>query len=130
MKKVACVVATLIILVLTMSAGCDLEETVYHPPGSDGGKSGDCALQILTSSMYTETWGTVHVEGTAKNVGTKRLDWAEVDVRFYDNAGHLVDTSFDGISDLDPGMTWSFDVVSFADDAASYDIGVGDSWCW
>jgi hypothetical protein len=71
------------------------------------------------------------IKGTAKNVSSSRLSYAGVDVKFYDAAGTLIGNSSDSIRDLDPGETWSFEVIYCgfgSDKITSYKIGVGTTY--
>lgn len=102
-------------------------DTEYEPGGNGGGiQSSD--LTIISHSMTIDEWGWATVEGIARNDGNDRFNYAEIDVRFYDSDGHLADTSFTNILDLDPGQTWAFEVMSLKDNINSYDIGIGDVW--
>lgn len=105
-------------------AGCSTD-TEYQPGG--GATTPESPnLTILSHNMVIDEWGWATVEGTARNDGNTRIDYAEIDVRFYNSAGQLIDSSFTNILDVDPGQVWAFEVMCFGEDAVSYDIGVGD----
>lgn len=136
------ILAIILILMLVPSvSGC--AETQYQrggetPPPTPaeklqnqrGGETSPAApaekLQILSHTMSrSKTGAFLYIKGTAKNVSSSRLGYAEVKVKFYNAAGTLLDTSSDTITDLDPGETWSFEVMIFDEDqkVASYKIG-------
>ena len=86
-------------------------------------------LVILKHHSYKDKYTNwLTVEGTAKNVGNKRLSYAEVVVKFYDAQGNLVGDWIDNTNNLEPGETWRFKVSSLDDNAVSYKIYVGDCW--
>lgn len=106
-------------------------ETQYEPGEGGAPPATTEKLQILSHSMSRSETGTfVYIKGTAKNVSSSRLSMASVDVKFYDAAGTLLATSSDYIRDLDPGETWSFEVMTVDEDqrVASYKIGVGSTF--
>jgi len=88
-------------------------------------------LAILEHNMNYGDYGNLIVSGIAENTGNKRLSYAEIDVKFYDKEGILIDTSFDNINDLDSGEKWKFEVMYFGLDTYevdSYAISVGTTW--
>jgi len=89
-------------------------------------------LTILSHNMTVElgyTYYTAKVTGQAKNTGDKMLSYASVNVKFYDSDGALLATSSDGISDLDAGEVWNFEVSHMDEtETASYTIAVGSCW--
>lgn len=88
-------------------------------------------LEILNSEFEWGQFGNLYVVGTAKNVGDKTLSYAQIDVKFYDNDGALLQTMLDNIRDLGPGETWKFKVI-YPDidtqDVASFKIASGTSF--
>lgn len=124
MKRRYFFIVLLIIPLIAIGCTTDTE----YKPGGDVTTPESPKLTILSHNMIIDEWGWATVEGLARNDGNERMDYAEIDVRFYNNAGHLIDTSFTNILDLDPGQTWAFEVMCFGEGAVSYDIGVGDIW--
>jgi len=118
MRKAVCILGLIMMGLLLVSCTCGTTPT-------HGGR-----LEILSHQLTREGeyFPTAHVRGIAKNVGDARLSWAEVDVRFYDSQGNLIENGFDFISDLDPGMTWSFDVMGLKENITASDIRVGSCW--
>lgn len=126
MRKRYLILALLALLIIPLAlAGC-MTETVYQEGGVATIESPQ--LIILSHNMVIDKWGWATVEGTARNDGTGRMGYAEIDARFYNGSGQLIDSSFTNILNLDPGQTWAFEIHSLTEGAVSYDIGVGDSW--
>ncbi|MEN6610425.1 MAG: FxLYD domain-containing protein [Methanoregulaceae archaeon] len=88
-------------------------------------------LTILDSHMETGEYGTIDIAGTAKNTGSSRITYGQINVKFYDSSGNLIGNGLTNINDLDPGETWSFRALYMGTDrerVASYKIGVGTTW--
>jgi hypothetical protein len=122
------VAIALVAILIPGLSGCT--ETQYQP-GESGAPPATEKLQILSHSMSRGEYGNLVVKGTAKNVASSTLSYAEVRVKFYDAAGTLLNTSLANINDLGPGETWSFQVMYFGTDedkVTSYKIGVGTTW--
>ena len=127
MKRIIGFIAIALMAMLVPNlVGC--VETQYEPEGSTPATE---TLQILSHSMTTNEFGNIVVQGTAENISSSNLSYAEVRVKFYDANGVLLDTSLDNINDLGPGQTWSFEVMYFGldtENVKSYEIGVGSTW--
>ena len=90
-------------------------------------------LTILSHEMVleeiTENYYNLWVKGEAKNTGTKTLSYATIDVKFKDDEGKVLNTSFDSITDLAPGEIWRFEVLYLGtqdiSEVESYEISVG-----
>ena len=127
--KLLSIIALAAILIFTLT-GCT--ETQYQPGQSTPSQPATTEkLQILNHSMSrTQGSAILYVKGTAKNISSSTLSYAEVRVKFYDAAGTLLDTSIDNINDLSAGETWSFEVMTVDEDqkVASYKIGVGTTF--
>ena len=120
-------VATVLVAILISSfTGCI--ETVYEP--SEGGAPPVTEkLQILNHIGGITEYGSPMVTGTAKNISSSNLIYAEIRVKWYDSAGTLLDTSLDNINDLGPGETWGFEVIYFGSEKnVSYKIGIGSTF--
>jgi hypothetical protein len=86
---------------------------------------------ILESHMERGEYGTVDVVGTAKNTGSSRISYGQINVKFYDTRGDLIGNGLANIDDLDPGETWSFKATYLGTEGtsvASYKIGVGTAF--
>lgn len=126
--------------IVTSLAGCgddtDYEDGGENQAGGNGGGS-DTKLEILEHEAVREDPGTsyesLHIEGRAENVSDSRLDYVEVEARFYNEAGDQIETGLANTNDLDAGATWAFEIMFMgmgedAREVASYDIGVGSNW--
>jgi len=127
MRKAIWILGLIMMGLLLVTAACGTTQ-YEHGTGGTPPAQGEGRLEILSHQLTwegNEYFRTAYVRGIAKNVGDARLDYAEVDVRFYDSQGNLLETGLDNILDLDPGMTWSFEVMGWDENIADYDIGVG-----
>lgn len=134
------------------------DSTPNYQPGnmSEGGLSGNTstnATQATAASARAETqpsdyafdlgvlelqnhyigvqdgYKGVMIQGTVEHTGSHRLELAEVRSRIYNPDGDLLGLYLDSVSVLDPGSTWSFDVIVLesASDVGSYDIATAGS---
>ena len=130
MRKIVGFMAIALVMLVLSLVGC--AETQYQPGGSTPSELPPAEkLQILSHSMTTGQFGNIIVKGTAKNISSSNLSYAEVKVKFYDAAGALIDTSLDNINDLGPGEIWNFEVMYLGMDTEnvkSYKIGVGTTF--
>ena len=124
-KTIVGLIAVVAIVVVAMFSGC-VEEPKYEEGAGTPTESKN--LEILDHHMETGEFGNLIIKGTAKNIGSSSLSYAEVRVKFYDKEGTLLDTSLDNINDLGPGETWNFKVMYLGTDTEnvdSYKIAVG-----
>ncbi len=124
---IKCLVAIVLVAILILSfTGCI--ETVYEP--SEGGAPPVTEeLQIINHTGGITEYGSPMVTGTARNVSSSNLSYAEIRVKWYDSAGTLLETSLDNINDLGPGETWRFEVIYFGSEKnVSYKIGIGSTF--
>ena len=150
-KKTQFAILTLAIFFIAslfIISGC--EQSEYEPGINDnvedssadnkgeGGGSDDSEeepntniLELLNHELKSEdneffmSW---YVEGTAKNVGSSRVDYVQVNVRFYDENDILLETFFDNILDVDSGVTFKFKVMYIGDDTPNhYDISISNT---
>ena len=124
-KTMVGLIAVVAIVAVAMFSGCvedpKYEEGVGTPTESKN-------LEILDHHMEIGEFGNLIIKGSAKNIGSSSLSYAEVRVKFYDKEGAVLDTSLDNINDLGPGETWNFKVMYFGMDTEnvdSYKIAVG-----
>jgi len=123
MKKQIIIVGVIVLLAVGLS-GCVEDYTAYT---SDLPSEKD--VQILNHNTSYSGFGTITVTGTAKNIGNKQIS-VQLKAKFYDKNNVLIDTSFDYISDIDPGEIFSFEIPCF-NCGQSYDhytIGIGSVW--
>ena len=81
--------------------------------------------------METGEFGNLIIKGTAKNIGSSSLSYAEAEWSSTIKGEHLPDKSPDNINDLGPGETWNFRVVYLgmdAEDADSYKVVIGSGF--
>ena len=99
--------------------------------GGNGGNSNEIELQ--SHEMVRENEGgsaeSVKVEGEAENVSGGELDYAEVEVKFYEG-DTLAESSLDNINGWSADETWAFEAQcpGIGDDAAAitdYEIQAG-----
>lgn len=102
-------------------AGCSVEsgefEGIEEDENTDDGDGGDDssqAVELLSHQMVEpeddKPVGTPIVEGEAKNVSGGELPDADIEVKFYDDSGRLLESSLDSISRWAAGETWRFEV--------------------
>ena len=116
----------IVLVAILIPSGC--LETEYEP-GEGGVPPVTEKLQILNHTGGFTDYGSPMVTGTAKNVSSSNLIYAEIRVKWYDSAGVLLDTSLDNINDLGAGETWRFEVIYFGDEKGiSYEIGIGSTF--
>ena len=98
---------------------------------TQGGAGGSEKLQILDHNSTVNEYGNIVIEGTAKNISSSTLSYAEVVAKFYNAANELVGTSSASIKAVDPDEVWSFKVVyrgTNVADITGYTISVGLVW--
>ncbi len=88
-------------------------------------------LKILSSEKIYDDYENVIIEGVAENTGNKKLNYAQLNAKFYDKEGNVIGSSFDNINDLGAGETWKFRISYWGADSYninSYNLSVGTSW--
>ena len=123
-KRMVILIVSFLLLFTVFFSGCFEEATKYT---SDLPSEKD--VQILNHNTSYSGFGTTTVTGTAKNIGNKQIS-VQLKAKFYDKNNVLIDTSFDYISDIDPGEIFSFEIPCF-NCGQSYDhytIGIGSVW--
>ena len=98
---------------------------------TQGGAGGSEKLQIIDHNSTVNEYGNIVIEGTAKNINSSTLSYAEVIAKFYNAANELVGTSSASIKAVDPDEVWSFKVVyrgTNVEDITGYTISVGLVW--
>ena len=117
-------------------AGCSGNESDDFEEGNDGGNGGNSnEIELQSHEMVREDEGSsaesVKVGGEAENVSGGELDYAEVEVKFYEG-DTLAESSLDNINGWSADETWGFEVryPGIGDDAAAitdYEIRAGTS---
>jgi hypothetical protein len=105
---------------------------------NDDGSGGDGSsndIELLSHEMVRDDEGgmaeSVSVQGEAENVSGGELDYAQVDVKFYEG-DTLAESFLDNINGWAAGETWGFEVQypGIGEDAAAitdYEIRAGTS---
>jgi hypothetical protein len=132
-----CCGGAIVVIVLLVLVGA-MAGPKYQPGNANSGSgsaplttasTGD-NLQILNSQLVMGEYGTVEVDGTAQNVGSYKLSYGQVEVKFYDSSGTLLGNGLANFNDLDPGEKWAFKAMYMGQDSsqiASYKIATS-SW--
>lgn len=104
--------------------------------GNSGGNGGNSnKIELQSHEMVRENEGSsaesVKVEGEAENVSGGELDYAEVEVKFYEG-DTLAESSLDNINGWSADETWAFEAQypGIGEDAAAitnYEIRAGTS---
>jgi uncharacterized protein YcfL len=113
MKKFVLILS---IFVLTVSAlGCTSNSTEYQngstpattPVINETPAVAD--ITILNDSLVKDDIGGYNVKGTAQ--ANKDMSYAEIDVKFYDKSGAVLQSGLTNILDLKAGEKWNFEVL-------------------
>lgn len=67
-------------------------------------------IKILNEQMVKTEPDKYMINGQAQNTGQYKLRYVSITVNFYDKDGHLLYSSFDAKSYVNPGETWNFEV--------------------
>lgn len=84
-------------------------------------------VELIEHNPEVDDIGIVYVVGKLKNTDDKSISFIEIYVKFYDDEGNVLDSSFDYIENLGPGEIWNFEIMylgSNDEDVASYTIAV------
>lgn len=98
MKKWSIVAGLLIVMLLV--TGCTYIEGGTAEPGK---------LEIIDKDLVKDEDGTRAVV-TVKNVGSNKIELAEVTVKFYDRDKTLIETGKDAIINLNAAESWTFTI--------------------
>ncbi len=93
------IVAGLLIVLLLVSA-CTYMESGTAEPGE---------LEMIDRELVRDEDGT-RVVATVKNVGSNKIELAEITVKFYDKDKTLIETGKDAIINLNPAESWEFTI--------------------
>jgi hypothetical protein len=67
-------------------------------------------IKILNDQMAKTELGNYVIKGQARNTGHYKMRYVSITINFYDKRGHLLYSSFDAKSYINPGEVWSFEV--------------------
>lgn len=67
-------------------------------------------VKILNDQMVKTESAKWMVNGQAQNTGKYKIRYVSITVNFYDKQGHLLYSTFDAKSYVDPGEIWNFEV--------------------
>ncbi len=83
-------------------------------------------IKILDEEMIKTEPNIYMINGHAQNTGQYKLRYVSITVNFYNMKGHLLYSSFDARSYINPGETWKFEVPYRKSDIPySYSVKVG-----
>ncbi len=83
-------------------------------------------IKILNEQMVKTEPDKYIIKGQAQNTGQYKLRYVSITVSFYDKQRHLLYSSFDAKSYVNPGETWNFEVpYRKSGTPYSYSIKVG-----
>lgn len=91
----------------------------------------DDKLVVLNVNSTKGEFGNLEIIGTAQNIAGYNLDYAEIDVKFYDKDGAVLSTSLANINNLGPGEKWKFSAMYLGIDSyrvGNYTVSIGSSW--
>ena len=76
-----------------------------------------------------DDFGFPEVVGIVENNRDEQIDYVHVAVRVYDHDGHMIESWFTNVTDLQAGGSWRFEMMINEDwdDIAEYDIRITDS---
>ena len=123
MKITVIFLSFLVVIAMILSTGC-----TGTALGSRSASSAN-NLQILEHHMEKPQYGMVSVAGTVQNVGSSKISYGSIRVRFYDKNGVLVGDGLANIDDLNSGQKRDFTATYLGLDPTnaiySYQIDVG-----
>jgi len=133
MKKMVIIYLAFLLIGIIFATACT-SSTQYSPSSVPVPVSSGSNLKILEHHLTREgssSFPMVTVVGTAQNIGSSRISYGSVEVKFYDSSGALLSNGLDNFNNLDPGEKWNFKAMYMGTDGekvASYKIGVGSTF--
>jgi hypothetical protein len=73
-------------------------------------------LEVSDKLTFSDDGFIGHIIGTIKNTATFAIDYVKVEFAEFDKDGNQIGTTFDIITNLQPGATWKFDALVWDDD--------------
>lgn len=86
-------------------------------------------LEITQTRAKPGPYGNLHVLGHAKNVSGRDLEYAEVEVTFYNSHDELINSSLDNVNGLRADDTWRFHAPypgPYPERVDTYDVQPGE----
>ncbi len=99
------------------------KKTKYFPEKeNENDEEDEENLEILRHSLEERGFFGLFVKGIAKNTGDNKIDYAQINVKFYDKDKEAIGSSFANTINLEPGEKWEFKVNYFGtqDDEVDY----------
>lgn len=117
-------IAIFLTLALLVFTAC---ETATSNVGQDAVNVGQDAvdnkqpdLELLEGwGWERDEFGISYIVGRVRNNSDKEYSYAEINFVLLDADGAQVGSTFDNVTDLQPGVTWKFRAMVFEDDAAT-----------
>jgi len=120
MKKIGIILT--IFLLTFLSLGCTETKSEYQTGSTNEAAPPTTELSILDSKLEQEEYGGWIITGTAQT--NTDISYAEVDVKFYDAEGAVLQSGMTNVLDLAAGEKWNFKVYGPGSDVrvAEYKI--------
>lgn len=106
MKKIGIILTIFILTFFTF--GCTETKSEYQTGSNNDETSPATELVILDSKLEQEEYGGWIITGTAQT--NTDISYAEVDVKFYDAEGAVLQSGMTNVLDLAAGEKWNFKV--------------------
>ena len=78
-------------------------------------------LEILEVSSEADQYSR-YVVGKLRNNTDRTFNYVQVEINLYDGEGNVVGTTFDNVTNLEPGQTWKFKAVILDDSVKRFKI--------
>ena len=120
MNKVVVGIFIVLTIVLLLSTGSGLYTS------RDAEQSKAEKLKILESKLVPVNTEHITIQGQAQNISNKRLRYAEIRAKFYNNDGNVVESSKTNTLYLEANEIWGFELHSIGNTTpiANYKISV------
>ena len=76
----------------------------------------------VTSFNVDSDTGIAKITGIVSNLGTQHYSYVEINAKFTDGLGTLVDTSLDNVESLDAHENWEFSITTLKDGVSEYHL--------
>ena len=78
-------------------------------------------LEILEVSSEADQY-TRYVVGKLRNNTDRTFNYVQVEISLYDDEGNVVGTTFDNVTNLEPGQVWKFKAIILEDSAKRFKV--------
>ncbi len=78
-------------------------------------------LEILEVSSEVDQY-TRYVVGKLRNNTDRTFNYVQVEISLYDDEGNVVGTTFDNVTNLEPGQVWKFKAIILEDSAKRFKV--------